>query len=62
MWIDGMLQPTQMNDRWHQRACYGWQIGKVLPLPFRPFKGKAGIFYVDLTTTEILALKQAKWI
>jgi hypothetical protein len=40
MWIDGMPQPTQINDRWHQAACYGWQIGKVLPLPFRPLKAK----------------------
>lgn len=48
--IVGMMDVVDCVDYsaspWYNRGCYGWIVRTAMPLPFRPLKGKLGLFKV----------------
>jgi len=53
-----VLAPCAEDDGWHMAGQYGFVLRSRRPLPFRPLKGRLGLFGVELTAseTELLAL------
>lgn len=57
--LTGCEEPLAQNNGWRVAGQFGLKLERAVKLPPRPYSGALGLFKVELTGSEELALRRA---